>query len=324
VDPISRRSLFGVGVGAALGLNATTAPASVREIDPQLASHWTQLLCVLSRHDAMFGPYEVLDAARHELDLIAQHRRVTRGALRMEFLRVESWWSEFASWLSNDTGDVRNRDSWGDHALRLAQEAEHEDMVAWVLMRQSQWACNRPDPPRVIAFAEAARRTPRASRQIRALCALQEAQGHALANDAASCERSIGHAHGLLAGAEEAHSPPRNLGRQEVSPAYVMAAEARCWVKLRPRKAIGLLEDALRAWPRERTRGRGIHQARLALACAAAGQPDRAADEGITALSIAQVTKSDLTMRELKRLDRKLAACDAPAAADFHEAFAAI
>jgi hypothetical protein len=103
-----------------------------------------------------------------------------------------------------------------------------------------------------------------------------------------------------------------------------MAAEARCWVKLRPRKAIGLLEDALRAWPRERTRGRGIHQARLALACAAAGQPDRAADEGITALSIAQVTKSDLTMRELKRLDRKLAACDAPAAADFHEAFAAI
>jgi transcriptional regulator with XRE-family HTH domain len=324
VDPISRRSLLGAGVGAALGLSATTAPASVREIDPQLVPHWTNLLRVLSRHDAMFGPYEVLDTARHELDLIAQHRRVARGALRREFLRVESCWSEFASWLSNDTGDRPNRDSWGDHSLRLAREAGFDDMVAWVLMRQSQWACNRPDPPQVVAFATAAHHTPGSSKQIRALCALQKAQGHALANDAAACERSIGHAHGLLEGAEKADPPQANLGRQDVTPAYVMAAEARCWVKLRPVKAIALLEGALCAWPRERARGRGIHQARLALACAAAGEPDRAAVEGIKALDIAQTTRSDLTARELRRLDRQLAATDLPAATELREALATL
>jgi hypothetical protein len=103
-----------------------------------------------------------------------------------------------------------------------------------------------------------------------------------------------------------------------------MAAEARCWVKIRPRKAVALLEGALRAWPRERARGRGIHQAPLALACAAVGEPDRAAAEGIKALDIAQTTRSDLTARELRRLDRQLAAHDAPAVADFREAFAAL
>jgi hypothetical protein len=35
VDPISRRSLLGAGVGAAVGLSATTAPAAAREIDPR-------------------------------------------------------------------------------------------------------------------------------------------------------------------------------------------------------------------------------------------------------------------------------------------------
>ena len=71
-------------------------------------------------------------------------------------------------------------------------------------------------------------------------------------------------------------------------------------------------------------RGRGIQHARLALACATADDPDRAAAEGVRALGIARTTKSHTTLRELKRLDRRLATCDAPAAADFREAFATL
>jgi hypothetical protein len=41
-------------------------------------------------------------------------------------------------------------------------------------------------------------------------------------------------------------------------------------------------------------------------------------------LEIAHGTKSDVTMRELKRLDDRLAAYDVPAAADFREQFAAL
>ena len=85
-----------------------------------------------------------------------------------------------------------------------------------------------------------------------------------------------------------------------------------------------MLDDALRVWPRDRTRGLGVQQARLALACAAAAQPDRAAAEGIKALDMARSTRSDLAMRDLRRLDYQLADCDLPAAGDFREAFAAL
>jgi hypothetical protein len=55
VDPFSRRSLFGVGAGAALGIGATTAPAAAREIDPELVSHWMRLLRIRGCHDGAFA-----------------------------------------------------------------------------------------------------------------------------------------------------------------------------------------------------------------------------------------------------------------------------
>lgn len=69
-----------------------------------------------------------------------------------------------------------------------------------------------------------------------------------------------------------------------------------------------MYEDALREWPRNRTRDGGLHQARLALACAAAGEHDRATAEGRKALAIARTTKSSVAARELRRLGAALAA----------------
>ncbi|MGI9098861.1 MAG: helix-turn-helix domain-containing protein [Solirubrobacteraceae bacterium] len=327
VDPISRRSLFGAGVGAALGLNATTAPAAARDIDPHLVRHWMDLMGLLYRHDAMFGSHDVLAPVRHELDLIAAHRQVARGDLRDQLLRVESRWALFASWLGHDTGDSLTRDYWADRALRLAQESGYHDMVAWTLLRQSQWAATRDDRRRAIVLADAAGSTRETSTRIRALCALRLAHAHALANDAASCERSLADARaGLLARADTNtdNDPCDDLGRRDVTAPYLLAAEARCWLGLRPRQAIAMLEEVLRLWPRHRTRGHGVHRARLALACAAADEPERAATEGFKALEIARTTRSDVTVRELQRLDRRLATCDLPAAADFREALAAL
>jgi len=90
VDPLSRRSLLGAGAGAAFGLGATTAPAAARDIDPALVAHWTRLLNLFESHGAMFGSQDVLGAIRHELDLIAEHRRIARGELRKQLLGVES------------------------------------------------------------------------------------------------------------------------------------------------------------------------------------------------------------------------------------------
>jgi transcriptional regulator with XRE-family HTH domain len=322
VEPLSRRSLFGAGVGAALGLNATTAPAAAREIDPELVSHWMKLLRVLGRHDAMFGSHEVLATVRRELGLIADHRQSARGGLRTQLLHVESRWAEFAAWLSDDAGDSRMYDYWTARALRLAQESGYQDMVAWVLMSESREAAAQDDPRRAVALADAALRTPGASEQSRALSMIRVAHAHAVSDDAASFERAFAAAQRLLDALPQ--SPREDLGADYVTPAYVAADEARCWLWLRPRKAIAMTEEALRLWPRERARGRGLHQARLALACAAADEPDRAAVEGLKALDIVHATRSALTMRELRRLDHQLAACDVPAASDFREQFATL
>jgi len=326
VDPLSRRSLFGAGAGAALGFGATTAPAAAREIDPRLVEHWMNLMHLLRRHDAMFGPHDVLDTVRHELDLIAVQRRVARGDLHTQLLGVESRWSWLASWLGRDAGEARFADCCADRARRLAQEANYPDMAAYVLMRQSLWAA--PDARKAIALADAGGRTRGASDYIRALCALRVAHGHALAGDAASCERSLAEAHQLLppdhATTDAPLTPWDGLGSRETSPPYVRAEEARCWLRLQPIKAVTMFETVLRIWPKERRRGRGIHQAHLALACSSANEPDRAAAEGLKALDIAHTTRSHVTVRELRRLDQRLATCDAPAAAEFHEALATL
>jgi hypothetical protein len=198
-------------------------------------------------------------------------------------------------------------------------------MVAWILLRQSQWAATREETQRAIRLAEAAARTRGTSPRMRGLCAVRQAHGHAFAGDAASCERSLAAAYSDLDSASNGDDDPCDeLGSRDLTAPYVLAAEARCWLRLRPRKAIAMFEDALRVWPRDRSRGRGVHRARLALACAAAGEPDRAAAEGLQAVDVAHATRSDVTMRELKRLDRQLAAYDLPAARDFHEALAAV
>jgi transcriptional regulator with XRE-family HTH domain len=192
VDPLSRRSLFGAGVGAAVGLTATTAPTAARELDPEIVPRWMALLDVLIRHDNMCGPHDVLATVSHQIAMIAECREVARGELHSQLLREEARWSRFASWIGHDAGDAR------------------------------------------------------------------------------------------------------------------------------------LFEDALRGWPRESTRGRGIHQARLARACAYADEPERAAYEGAGALDVARMTRSTVLTQQLERLDRQLAAYDSPAVADFREAYAAL
>jgi len=52
----------------------------------------------------------------------------------------------------------------------------------------------------------------------------------------------------------------------------------------------------------------GLHQARLALACAATGEHDRARAAGRKALAIARSTRSSVATRELKRLGAELRA----------------
>ena len=140
---------------------------------------------------------------------------------------------------------------------------------------------------------------PGTSAQVRARCALRAANSHALAGDEPACRRRLDDAYGLA-------EPPGAPGA--VTRAAVRATEARSWLWIQPRNAILLYEDALREWPRDQVRDGGLQQARLALACAGAGELDRAKAEGRKALTIAKQTKSATATRELRRLGAALSA----------------
>jgi tetratricopeptide (TPR) repeat protein len=278
-------------------------PAAAREVVPALPEHWRGLLRLLGRHDEVSGPHDVLATVRGELRIIAEHRKVARGELRTHIMRVEARWADLAAWLSEDTGDSRARQAWTDHALQLATEAGYPDMVALARGRQSKLAS---DPRRAIAYAEDALRVPNASAQTRAWCARYAAIGHALAGDAASCERRLALAYQLM---EDDDSPaPPWAGGFRVTHTGALASEARCWLTIAPAKAIGLCEDALRVWPQAEARDGGIVRARLALACANGGELDRARAEGAKALSIARQTRSVTAIRDLQRLNTALVA----------------
>lgn len=200
-------------------------------------------------------------------------------------------------------GRPRARAAWTDYALRLAEEADYADLAAFARGRQSKLAS---DARSAVRHAEGALRVAGASPQTRAWCSRYAAVGHAMAGDAASCERHLAAAYDLI-GDDDSPAPPW-AGGFRVTRIGTIAAEARCWLVLKPAKSIVLHEDALRDWPRAEARDGGIVQARLALACAKAGEPDRARAEGRKALAIARATSSATVKRELKRLQLALAA----------------
>jgi transcriptional regulator with XRE-family HTH domain len=298
VEPTDRRGLLGAAGAAAIGLSTAAAPAAARAVDPELPAHYAALLSLLGRHDAAFGPHEVLAIVRRELGILADHRTIARGALRAALMRVEGRWSIYAAWLCEDTGDAHGRDRLADRALRLGREGGDPDVIGWTRARQSQWS----SPRRAVLLAASGLRTPRVGAQTRALCAVRAAHGHARMGDPKMTSRMLTEAQTLL---EQDSPPPPNTALPSTD-RLVRCWEARCWAVLEPAKGAELYDAALRDWPRGWTRDGGLYRARLALACAAAGEQDRAAAEGRRAWAISRATKSVTAQRELRRLGAAL------------------
>lgn len=294
VQPTNRRGLIGAGAAAALGTAALgPPPAAARMVDPELPRHYERLLALLGKHDAAYGPREVLSVVLHELRVIAEHREVAVGQLRTELMHVEAHWTGYTAWLCEDTGDRSGRDTLLDRTLRLAREADYPDVMAWGHARQAQWS----DAPRAVRFGEAGLRTPRAGAHTRALCAARAAYGRARLGSADAAQRLLAEAHELAA--LESSAPP---GTSMASASRLVCCwEARCWSALEPRRGVALYEGVLRDWPDEARDG-GLYRARLALACAGAGELDRARAEGRKALAICKQTRSSVAAGELRRL----------------------
>jgi tetratricopeptide (TPR) repeat protein len=267
-----------------------------------------RLLHLLDRHVGAFGPQETVRTVAFEQRQIALHREVARGAVRIRLQRVEARWAHFAAWLSGDAlpGNRKARDAAARRALDLANEADYPEIAAYMLQRRGRWAIEDGDAPQAIALTGKALSLRGTTSRMRALCALKAAQAHALAGDQDTTSQRLRDADALLTAPDDHVDELGDAVLHEVSASYVAADAARCWLWLDPASAIAAFDDVLLTWPSERVRDRGVQQARLAAACAAAGEHDRAEAEARKALTIARATKSATATRELKRLSATL------------------
>ena len=263
---------------------------------------------VLEQHDGVFGARTVIEIVRQQQREIAQHREVARNGVRRTLLRVEARWSNFASWLHGDLGDREARDAATRRTLDLAREADYSDVIAYALQKQARWAIMDGHPRRAVALADRALDVHDATPQTLAQSALAAAQAEAFAGNGPASAKRLREVEALLDAAEDGRDPLGAVVTVEGAPHYVAGDMARCRLLLEPAAAVTAYEDVLRDWPREHVRDGGLEQARLALACAAAGEHDRAKAEGRKALTIARQTKSATATRELRRLAAALAA----------------
>jgi hypothetical protein len=231
--------------------------------------------------------------------LITSYREIARGELRIALMRVEARWAVYAGWLCEDTGDPRGRDALVQRALCLAREADHPDLIAWTRARQAQWT----DPSSATGIAETGLRTRRAGAHTRALCAVRAAHAHARIGNADATERMLANAYELAA--KDSAMPPLSVS-VPLAQHVVRCWEARCWAALSPARGVALYDNVLQKWPRGRTRDGGLYLAWLAIACADAGELDRARAEGRKALAIARTTRSRVAARELDQLNAAL------------------
>jgi hypothetical protein len=155
-------------------------------------------------------------------------------------------------------GNVRGRGVWTDRVLRLAHEST----------------------TRTCCFARA--RQAYVVRATRPSSTHRRQHGGLRASTARRLRPRGGH--GPLCGPVDA--PVSRYLRPARAP------RARRWMAMAPAQALGLFEDWLRNWPRAEVRHGGIEQAPLALACALAGELDRAERRERRALATCKQTRS--------------------------------
>jgi hypothetical protein len=287
----------------------TVAETTPAHVDPELALHWLRMLTVLTGSHNLFGPRQIHDAVCRESAIIRRYREDAHGEIKTALFAVEARWAEFASWTGDNAGDRQGAAHWLERGLALARHAGDRGLVAYALMRQAQQAADRLDGRRAAALAGSAGSAAALTDRDRALCAVRQAQGHALAGDRTAAGTAIKTAYQLVARADEAaqDDDPATIGRHCVR-GYVQAHEAYCELRLGHAASSALLMEAtLGGWPSDYRQDESLFRAWLALAYAVDNRPDEAAAEGTRALTLACSSWSARTLRALAQLDTRLA-----------------
>jgi tetratricopeptide (TPR) repeat protein len=237
--------------------------------------------------DRLMGSMCITSPIQLQMPVLERACEVSRGADRAEILRFACQFTEFSGWLFQDAGDLVCAMHWTDRALDYALELGDQRVIAYTLMRKAMIATESGNCAQGLGIANSAlERSGALTPRLRAVLLRQRsysnaALGEVIASARDSDEAVVEAVAGIQQG-EEDRAP-------YCTPAYAAMEAGASWVLLgHPRTAIPILEKSRSEWQdHSQVRDYALCVSRLALAYAAAGEPERAraAAEEVAALA---------------------------------------
>jgi transcriptional regulator with XRE-family HTH domain len=307
VTVLSRREALARGGGSLLGaMVVAPGPRAATAAARQPLDGYVSVFGHLRRMGQTTSPAVVLPMVLTQLSVLRGLASAT-GGRRDKILLLAARHAEFVGWLAQECDDAKAAVWWTDKAVEMADATGDREMAANALVRRALIAMYREDAVQTIALARRAQDVRMISPRIRALAALQEAQGHALAGDRSSCERSLDQGTELMHAADAEAAGELALG-STYTPDLAEAIRGWCYHDLgRSSAAAEILDPQLARIPRSSGRTFARFGARLALSQAAAGDVENACRLASDVVDAAVVVDSATVRTDLGRLARTLA-----------------
>ncbi|MCG5213236.1 hypothetical protein [Streptosporangium sp. KLBMP 9127] len=284
---------MGAAVVIAPGL-FTTAGHEARELTrrseetdlgPSGLEHLHQVVGDYGHHYSRYSADQLWQAAlgdrRHVADLLRMRMSL---AQRREVYITAAWLSLVLAWAAHDRGDVRAAIAFAADARHHADQANHDEAVAWAWdVETTTWLYDDKPEQALRAARQGAARAPAGSvaqtRLVGQLARTHARLGH---TDPASDALKL-----LRGQAEEQAPHARGLFSSDAARTWSVAATTSLWLG-HDKQAHTFAEQAMEVYGRDLrispTR-RAITALDLGIACARLGDPERAVAHGLTAIS---------------------------------------
>lgn len=305
--PVSRREALATGAASLLGLSL--GPVNTSTGHEATTAVFRSLFAQLRTLGQTTSPSVVLPTVIAQTHTLRGMARAAASPAREELLGLAARYAEYAGWMTQEAGDERGAMWWTRIAVNLGDAAGDTELATYALIRQALITLYRDDAAGTVDLAQQAQADPRASRRVRGLAALREAQGHALACDYDQCRRALDHAQELLGGRDDTEPGSPAIGSTSVANADLTSlVTGWCLHDLgEPRLAADILDRQLLAFPDTARRAYARFGARRALAHLAAGEVEHGAQLSEQVLDAATLVDSATIRHDLRRLAHSLA-----------------
>lgn len=273
--------------------------------DPAVIDHFYRLLDVSAIADNEIGPKFALYRVYEDYKDARVAFRAAKATVQTELLRVQAWQAGRIGWLCLETGNLAGGRYWADQVLNYALELSDPHLLTYSFAAKACHAMDMREPGQAVGLSTAGlNEKDKISGPLRGLAFRTQATAHSLNNNHEACVRALDYA---MDEAMRDSDDPYDIKRF-FNTSSVEIEAVGCWVQLgRPQKSIDLFEERSGQWPVQFKRNYGLSYSRLASAYAAVGNPEKACLVGRDAITLALSTQSSGTIRELFRLQTRLA-----------------